>query len=62
MIKFELQQNEAEFIVAVLGQLPTQSNAHSLWVKLTEQYKEQAPQTAKEDKPKGNLKAVKDEE
>jgi hypothetical protein len=42
-MKFELDQNEAEFIVRVIGSLPTQSNAHSLWQKLAQQFNEQVP-------------------
>lgn len=42
-MKFELDQNEAEFIVRVVGNLPTQSNAYSLWQKLVQQFNEQTP-------------------
>lgn len=50
MIQFELDQNEAAFIVQAIGNLPTQSNAHPLWAKLVQQYndqvaKEEATQT-----------------
>jgi hypothetical protein len=41
MIKFELEPNEAAFVVQVLGQLPTQSNAHPLWNKLAQQLQQQ---------------------
>lgn len=42
-MKFELDQNEAAFIVQVIGNLPTQSNAHPLWQKLVQQFNEQQP-------------------
>jgi hypothetical protein len=42
-MKFELDQNEAQFIVQVIGNLPTQSNAHPLWQKLVAQFNEQVP-------------------
>ena len=38
---FTLEPNEAAFIVRVLGQLPTESGAYPLHVKLVEQFKEQ---------------------
>ena len=38
---FNLEPNEAAFIVRVLGQLPTESGAYSLHVKLVQQFKEQ---------------------
>ena len=41
-MKFELEENEAAFIMQVIGNLPTQSNAHPLWQKLVQQFKEQA--------------------
>jgi hypothetical protein len=41
MITFELEPNEAVFVVQVLGQLPTQSNAHPLWQKLAQQLQAQ---------------------
>lgn len=41
-MKFELDQNEAQFIVQVIGNLPTQSGAHPLWQKLVAQFNEQA--------------------
>jgi hypothetical protein len=44
-MKFELDQNEATFIVQVIGNLPTQSNAYLLWQKLVAQYNEQQPKT-----------------
>jgi hypothetical protein len=43
---FDLDTNEAAFIVRVLGQLPTESGAYPLHQKLVHQYKEQEqPQT-----------------
>ena len=42
-MKFELDLNEAQFVVQVIGNLPTQSNAHPLWQKLVTQFNEQAP-------------------
>lgn len=38
---FDLEPNEAAFIVRVLGQLPTESGAYPLHVKLVQQFKEQ---------------------
>lgn len=40
-ITFTLTQEEANAIYQLVGQLPTSSNAHPLFVKLTEQMKEQ---------------------
>lgn len=42
-MKFELDQNEAAFIVQVIAGLPTQSGAFSLWQKLVQQFNEQVP-------------------
>lgn len=42
-MEFKLDQNEADFIIKVIGNLPTQSNAYSLWVKLCDQYNQQQP-------------------
>ena len=47
-MKFELDQNEAAFIVQVIGNLPTQSNAYVLWQKLVKQYNEQNPPKSEE--------------
>ena len=44
MIHFELDQNEATFVVQAIGNLPTQSNAHPLWAKLVQQYNDQQQQ------------------
>jgi hypothetical protein len=38
---FDLEPNEAAFIVRVIGQLPTESGAYPLHVKLVQQFKEQ---------------------
>jgi len=43
MKTFNLEDNEAEFIVKVVGQLPTQSGAFPLFQKLAEQYNAQLP-------------------
>jgi hypothetical protein len=45
---FELDTNEAAFIVRVLGQLPTESGAFPLHQKLVLQYKEQEQPQAME--------------
>lgn len=41
MINFNLDANEAAFIIRVIGQLPTESGAFPLHQKLVEQYKTQ---------------------
>ena len=41
--QFTLEDNEAAFVMQVLSELPTRSNAFPLWVKLSEQAKAQAP-------------------
>ena len=38
---FNLEPNEAAFIVRVIGQLPTESGAYPLHQKLVQQFKEQ---------------------
>jgi len=38
VITFTLEQNEAEFILQAIGQLPTQSGAFPLFEKLKQQY------------------------
>ncbi len=40
-MNFTLEQNEAAFIIRVIGQLPTESGAFPLLQKLVEQYKAQ---------------------
>lgn len=42
-MKFELDPNEAAFILQVLSNLPTHSNAHPLWQRLSAQFNEQMP-------------------
>ena len=42
-MKFELEQNEIDFILTVLGELPTKSNAYVLVQKLTQQAQQQQP-------------------
>ena len=42
--QFILEDNEAVFVLQVLSELPTRSNAFPLWVKLSEQAKAQAPE------------------
>jgi hypothetical protein len=39
MIQFNLENNEAEIVVQIVGQLPTQSNAYPLYQKLKAQLK-----------------------
>lgn len=51
-MQFDLEINEAQFILNVLAQLPTQSNAHPLWVKLSQQY--QAQEQKPEEPANGN--------
>lgn len=46
---FTLEQNEAAFIVRVLGQLPTESGAFPLHQKLVQQYQQQENQEEKEE-------------
>jgi len=41
MKTFTLEDNEAQFVVQVLGQLPTQSGAFPLYQKLAEQFNTQ---------------------
>ena len=43
MKTFTLEDNEAEFVIKVIGQMPTQSGAFPLFVKLTEQFNAQTP-------------------
>jgi len=42
-MKLELETNEVQFILNVLGQLPTSSNAYLLWKKIEEQAVGQLP-------------------
>lgn len=48
-MNFNVEPNEAAFIVQVIGNLPTQSNAHPLWVKLSQQLQEQQAQTVQQE-------------
>lgn len=48
-MKFELEQNEVEFIINVLGELPTKSNAFVLLQKLVQQVQQQLPATETAD-------------
>ena len=45
---FNIEPNEAAFIVRVIGQLPTESGAFPLHQKLVEQYQAQEKQQAVE--------------
>ena len=45
-MKLEVEPNEAQFLLQVLGQLPTQSGAFPLLQKLLQQVQAQAPQPA----------------
>lgn len=47
----ELTIEEAAFIVRVIGQLPTESNAHPLWQKLSQQFATQQAEAQKADAP-----------
>ncbi len=42
-MNFNLEQNEAAFIIRVIGQLPTESGAFPLHQKLVAQYQQQEP-------------------
>jgi hypothetical protein len=48
-MNFTVEPNEAAFILQVIGNLPTQSNAHPLWVKLSQQLQEQQAQTVQQE-------------
>ena len=50
MTNFNLDANEAAFIIRVIGQLPTESGAFPLHQKLVEQFKEQQDVTDVEAK------------
>lgn len=49
---FNLEPNEAAFVVRVIGQLPTESGAYPLHQKLVQQFKEQE-ETANGVQPAG---------
>jgi hypothetical protein len=40
MIVFTLEENEAQFVIKALGQLPTESGVFPLFQKLQQQYQE----------------------
>ena len=42
-MNLNLETNEVQFILNVLGQLPTSSNAYVLWKKIEEQAEAQLP-------------------
>lgn len=48
-MKLDIEPNEAQFLLQVLGQLPTQSGAFPLLQKLLQQVKEQTPQPAPQE-------------
>ena len=50
MTSFNLDANEAAFIIRVIGQLPTESGAFPLHQKLVEQFKTQEDATDVEAK------------
>jgi len=43
MKTFNLEDNEAEFVVKVIGQMPTQSGVFQLFQKLADQFNAQIP-------------------
>ena len=45
---FTLEENEAAFIIQIIGQLPTQSRAFPLFQKLQEQAQEEVQEQPKE--------------
>ena len=49
MIKLELEQDEVEAIMTVLGDLPTKSNAWPLIMKIQQQAAPQIPQEDTEE-------------
>jgi len=48
-MNFNLEQNEAAFIIRVIGGMPTESGAFPLHQKLVAQYQEQDKQEGVED-------------
>lgn len=48
-MKLELETNEVEAIIKVLGQLPTSSNAYPLLMKIAQQAQQQAQPSATEE-------------
>ena len=55
---FTLEDNEAAFIVRVLGQLPTESGAFPLHQKLVEQFKAQEQQKEEHQKAECYIKRL----
>ena len=53
-VTITLTAQEAVDITNIIGQLPTQSNAHPLWLKLRSQVEPQLPKA--EETPIDNLK------
>jgi hypothetical protein len=49
---FKLDENEALFVIKVIGNLPTQSNAYHLWKNLADQYNAQFDSQEKDELPK----------
>jgi len=43
MKTFNLEDNEAQFVVKVIGQMPTESGAFPLFQKLATQFNDQVP-------------------
>lgn len=52
LYNFKLDQNEALFVIKVIGNLPTQSNAYHLWKNLADQYNAQVEPQEKDEPPK----------
>lgn len=52
-MNFNIDTNEAAFIIRVLGQLPTESGAFPLHQKLVQQF--QAAQAAEDEQPAAGL-------
>jgi hypothetical protein len=48
-MKLDVEPNEAQFLLQVLGQLPTQSGAFPLLQKLAQQVQSQTPQPAPQE-------------
>ena len=46
-MNLNLETNEVQFILNVLGQLPTSSNAYVLWKKIEEQAAQAAAEAAR---------------
>ena len=53
-MKFELSQQEAEGLINVLGQLPTNSGVFPILVNLVAQYKTQIEQKEPANEPESN--------